>query len=74
MHYYKQLDDRVKDMWGGKQRENLALQPFVKDVIVDALFHKPQKLCSGIEGDINSWYIHMKIDHFCQIIWFVWLL
>ena len=64
MDEYKHIDDGVKDMWEGKHKDHLYQQHFVKDVIFDALFRKPQQSCRGIEGDINSWFIHMEMDWF----------
>ena len=43
MYEYEQRGDRVKEMRGGERRENLNKKHFVKDLIIDALLHKPQK-------------------------------
>ena len=44
----------------------MAQQPYMKDLIVDALFQKPQKSWSSIEGEIKSWCSHMTIERFVK--------
>ena len=66
MNDYEHLDLNLRDIWNLKRREHLAQQPFIKDMIVDSLFRKPQQSWRGIEGDINSWCSHMTIERFCK--------
>ena len=57
----------VTDIWEIKCREHLDRQLFVKNIIVDVMFRKPQKSCRVIEVGIRSCCSHIAIDWFCKL-------
>ena len=60
------MDYVPKDMWEGKLKENLDQQPYMKDLIINALFQKPHQSWRSIEGEMNSWCSHMTIERFVK--------
>ena len=66
MQYYEQMDSGTKYMWEAKRRDHLAQQLYMKDLIVKSIFQKPQQSGRSIEGEINSWCIHMTIERFVK--------
>ena len=55
------MDSGTKYMWEAKRRELLAPHPYMKGLIVNTLFQKPQQSWRSIEGEIKSRCSHMTI-------------
>ena len=66
MNEYEHLDDGQKIIWDTKRREHLTQKSYIKDMIVNTLFRQPQILWRRMEGCINSWCFHMKIERFIK--------
>ena len=67
MQEYEQMDSLTKEMWEAKLREHLSQQTYIKDLVVNPLFQKPQKSWRSIEGEIKSWCSHMTIERFVKL-------
>ena len=44
-----------KAMWEMKRRSHLAMQPYIRDVVVDALIRNPRESWRELEVDVNFW-------------------
>ena len=44
-----------KAMWEMKRRSHLAVQPHIRDVVVDALMRNPRESWRELEVDVNFW-------------------
>ena len=50
-----------KAMWEMKRRSHLAMQPYIRDVIVDALIRNPRESWRELEVDVNFWCSYSAI-------------
>ena len=66
MQEYEQMYSGTKDMWEAKVRDHLSQQPYMKDLVVNSLFQKPQQSWESSEGEINTWCSHMTIESFVK--------
>ena len=61
MKAYGALPASEKAMWEMKRRSHLAMQPYIRDVIVDALIRNPRESWRELEVDVNFWCSYSAI-------------
>ena len=61
MKAYSALPPSEKAVWEMKRRTHLAMQPYIRDFIVDALERNPRESWRELEVDVNFWCSYSAI-------------